>query len=44
MLDTGLVDEGDVDTAMALCRHGLSFMSPVTITGWGRLPAAPADR
>ena len=44
MLDTGLVDHGDVDTAMSLCRHGLSFMSPVTITGWGQLPAAPADR
>lgn len=43
MLDTGLVDDGDVDTAMTLCRRGLSLMSPVTVTGWGRLPAAGDD-
>jgi SAM-dependent methyltransferase len=40
MLDSGLVDEDEVDTAMTLCRHGLSFMSPVTVTGWGRLPVS----
>jgi SAM-dependent methyltransferase len=38
MLDTGLVDDDDVDTAIALCRHGLSFMSPIAIAGWGQLP------
>lgn len=38
MLETGLVDDDDVDAAMALCRRGLSFMSPVMVTGWGRLP------
>jgi SAM-dependent methyltransferase len=43
MLDSGLVDDGDLDTAMTLCRHGLSFMSPVTVTSWGRIPAAPDD-
>jgi SAM-dependent methyltransferase len=43
MVDTGLVDDVEVDTAMTLCRHGLSFMSPVTMTSWGQLPAAPAD-
>jgi SAM-dependent methyltransferase len=36
MLDTGLVDDTDIDMAMALCRHGLSFMSPVLITSWGQ--------
>jgi SAM-dependent methyltransferase len=44
MVDTGLVDDLDVDTAIALCRHGLSFMSPVTMASWGKLAAAPADR
>jgi SAM-dependent methyltransferase len=43
MLDTGLVDDSDVDTAMTLCRHGLSLMSPVTVSGYGRLPGAPDE-
>jgi SAM-dependent methyltransferase len=43
MIDTQLVDAVEVDTAMTLCRHGLSFMSPVTMTSWGQLPSPPAD-
>lgn len=44
MLDTRLVDDGDVDDAISLCRQGLSLMSPVIVTSWGRLPATPEDR
>jgi hypothetical protein len=38
MVATGLVDEAEVHTAIDLCLDGLSYLSPVTMTSWGRRP------
>lgn len=36
MLATGTVSAADIDRASELCRQGLSFLSPVAMTVWGR--------
>lgn len=36
MLATGRVSATDFDRASDLCRHGLSFLSPIAMTAWGQ--------
>jgi SAM-dependent methyltransferase len=39
MLATGRISATEIDTACDLCRHGLSFLSPVAMAAWGQRPA-----
>ena len=38
MLATGRVSATDIDQACELCRHGLSFVSPLAMAAWGQRP------
>ena len=43
MVSAALVEPTDVDRAIDLCRHGLSFLSPLAMTAWGRRPTNIPD-
>ena len=43
MVSAALVETTEVDRAIDLCRHGLSFLSPLAMTAWGRQPANMTD-